>query len=164
MEQSSIKGTNPGPVGKRGGYRKGAGRKSLAQKALRQLATVEGKSTTELLAEVDAGYTRALRVITTILPDILANMADRALRGDIRLQMYLTSLYFKYVSSPPHITPARTPVINLYQSLKQVVEQAGRDGIIEGRPSAQVEVSGHTVIGDPTEPDAVGDFSGFLSH
>lgn len=124
--------TNPGPIKRRGGARANAGRKSLSQIELRRLAAVEGKSRDELLAEVDEGYIKALRTVASVMPDIIASLTEKALKGNVPLQKFLVMIYFRYIGSAPrHVNPA--PVVNLHQSLRLVLEEAERRGTIAPR-------------------------------
>ena len=148
-----MDGTNPGPVGKRGGRRLGAGRPSLAALRLRELAAQEGKTPAQIIDELNEGYATALRTIDVALPIILEAMIEKALRGNADLQKFLASLYFKYVHQIP-ATHSESPGAKLKANLSLIISKAEISGtfyppIIEG--------SGYTIPDNPAEPDPMGD-------
>lgn len=151
--------TNPGPVGKRGGYRRNAGRPSLAQMELTRLAQLEGKTSDQVIAEVHAGYISAMRILNDSLPQILANLVKQATdRGDVDIQKFLVSLYFKHAGGPPPAPPAPNTPNRLAENLLAVIQEAQRRAIVHTSDLPIIEGSIHPVPFDPAKSFPMGDF------
>ena len=155
-----ITGTNIGPTAPRGGTRKNAGRPSLTQLRLRELAALEGKTNDQIVSEVNEGYTRALRIVATALPDILISLTSKAMKpGNDDIQKFLVTLYFKYAHSAPLDSEGKhSPIARLRDGLRQVIEEAKKHGTVtDGGPVTYpiIEGSGYTIPESPAEPNPV---------
>ena len=154
----SSKATNPGPVGKRGGRRPNAGRPSLAQMELVRLAEMEGKTQSQVIAEVHAGYVSSMRILNTALPRILANLIKRATDlNDADIQKFLVSLYFKHAGGPPPALPSPNTPNKLAENLTIVLQEAQRRDILLNPDIPVVEGSVSEVPFAPAKSFPMGD-------
>lgn len=148
--------TNPGPVRKRGGARKNAGRPSLAATKLKQLALNEGKTTDQILLEVYAGYPRALRTISESIPLIIEQLTARAIekKGNPTVGMFLLSLYLKHTTTIQEQVTNRgvdSPLTRLRDSMRSIMDAANAQGLIRA-PQPIVDATFRLVDDDNTTP------------
>jgi len=149
-------GTNPGPVGKRGGARKNSGRRSTATHRLMELAVMEGKSPAQIVQEVEEGYVKSLRIVSTVLPEILTGLIQKALRGDDHTQKFLVNLYFKYINTLRTPTTV-SPIVGLQANLQLILNTARRDMTLDHIDEATTITGDYRVVESATKPDPVGD-------